>query len=111
VAGLATGGLGLMLCLRFFGPDFFTGLLAPRVYSLADGYRYAFLGLEPMQIPLLVCILGAILVRDRYARFFLMYLCVALPIGIIQAEPVAGVAINAVFRSAICRRRLALDIP
>src|SRR6266700_3868936 len=96
MAGLATGGLGLMLCFAFFGPDFFTGMLAPRVYSLTDGYRYALLGLEPMKIPLFLSVLSAILVRDRYARFFLMYLCVALPIGIIQRTG-AGVAINAVF--------------
>ena len=99
-AGLITGILGLAACFAAYGSDFFTSLLAPRVYSIVNGYRYGLTSLEPMEVPLIVFALGAILLRDRYAKFFLFLACVALPIGLIQRTG-AGVAINSVFEVII----------
>ncbi|HMI96472.1 MAG TPA: glycosyltransferase family 39 protein [Micropepsaceae bacterium] len=99
-AGLLTGALGLAACFAVFGSDFFTGLLAPRSYSVVDGYRYGLSYLEPMEVPLLVFALGAIILRDRYMTFFLLLVCVALPLGLIQRTG-EGVAINAMFELLI----------
>src|SRR5258706_1324146 len=99
-AGLVTGALGLALCFAYFGPDFFTGLLAPRIYSLVDGYRYGLTSLEPLEIPLFVFALGAIILRDRYTKLFLLLVCVALPIVLIERTG-QGVAINSVFEVVI----------
>jgi hypothetical protein len=99
-AGLVTGGLGLAACYAAFGPDFFSGLLAPRTYSAIDGYRYGLAYLEPMEIPLVIFALGAIVLRDRYAKFFLLLASVALPLGLIERTG-AGVAINSVFEVVI----------
>jgi hypothetical protein len=99
-AGLITGALGLTACFAVFGSDFFTGLLAPRSYSVVDGYRYGLSYLEPMEVPLLVFALGAIILRDRYMTFFLLLVCVALPLGLIQRTG-EGVAINAMFELLI----------
>jgi hypothetical protein len=70
------------------------------MYSVVDGYRYELTYLEPMEIPLLIVALSGILLRDRYATFFLFWVCVALPIGLIQRTG-AGVAINSVFEVVI----------
>ena len=99
-AGLVTGSLGLALCFAYFGPDFFTGLLAPRVYSVVTVYRNGLSFLEPMEIPLIIVALGAIILRDCYAQFFLIYLCAAVSIGLIQGAG-AGVGINAMFEVLI----------
>src|SRR5258706_14696386 len=99
-AGLVTGALGLILCFAAYGPDFFTGLLAPRVYSLIDGYRYGLTSLVPMEIPLLVFVLGAIMLRDRYTKLFLLWMCVGLPIGLFERTG-QGVAINSMFEVLI----------
>ena len=99
-AGLATGVLGLTACFVAFGPDFFTGLLAPRTYSVIDGYRYGLAYLQPMEIPLAIFALGAIVLKDRYAKFFLLWASVALPVGLIQRTG-AGVAVNSMFEVLI----------
>ena len=99
-AGLFVGALGLVACFAAFGSDFFTGLLAPRTYSVIDGYRYGLAYLQPMEIPLVIFALGAIVLRDRYANFFLLLVSVALPIGLIQRTG-AGVAINSMFEVLI----------
>jgi hypothetical protein len=99
-AGLVTGALGLILCFAVYGPDFFTGLLAPRVYSLIDGYRFGLMSLVPMEIPLLVFVLGAIMLRDRYTKLFLLWVCVGLPIGLFERMG-EGVAVNSMFEVLI----------
>lgn len=99
-AGLMTGALGLAVCFAAFGSDFFAGLLAPREYSIVDGYRYGVTYLEPMGIPVLVFTLGAIILRDRYTKLFLLWLCVGLPIGLIELTG-AGVSVNAMFEVLI----------
>lgn len=98
-AGVICGAAGLTVCRIAFGPDFITGLLAPRLYGLTIGYQKVFRWLMPMQVPLAFTALAlARSIRDRYGVLFALYTGVALLIGSVAAAG-DGVNVNAMFEA------------
>jgi hypothetical protein len=100
-AGLLTGGLGLACCLLAFGSDFLTGLRAPRQYLPVRGWRHAVEWLFPMQLPILLAMLGAMLDRDnRITMLFAGYLVIAIVLACLLTGG-AGVNFNLMFEVVI----------
>ncbi len=100
-AGLVTGGIGLTCCVLAFGPDFLSSLHAPRQYLPVRGWRHAVEWLFPMQLPILLGVLGAVLDRDnRYTMLFAGYLVIAIVLACLLTGG-AGVNFNLMFEVVI----------
>ena len=100
-AGLVTGGIGLACCVFAFGPDFLSSLHAPRQYLPVRGWRHAIEWLFPMQLPILLAVLGAVLDRDnRITMLFAGYLVIAIVLACLLAGG-AGVNFNLMFEVVI----------
>jgi hypothetical protein len=101
VAGVATGALGLATCLAAFGPDFISSLLAPRQYIPARAWRHAVEWLMPIELPVLLAFLGAVVDRgNRATVLFSLYLLIALGLAWLLAGG-AGVNFNLMFEVVI----------
>jgi hypothetical protein len=100
-AGLLTGGAALA-CFRFaFGPDFLSSMLSPREYVASRILDYPMRRLLPMQIPLLLATLGAVLDRDnRYTALFVGYLVTSIVLAglLVGGE---GVSVNVMFEVVV----------
>jgi hypothetical protein len=100
-AGLVTGGVGLGCCVLAFGLDFLSSLQAPRQYLPVRGWRHAVEWLFPMQLPILLGLLGAVLDRDnRTTMLFAGYLVVAIVLACLLTGG-AGVNFNLMFEVVI----------
>jgi hypothetical protein len=100
-AGILTGGIGLACCRLAFGPEFLSSLDAPRQYLPVRGWRHAVEWLFPMQLPILLAVLGAVLDRDnRTTMLFVGYLLVAIVLACVLAGG-AGVNFNLMFEVVI----------
>ena len=100
-AGVATGAVGLAVCLAAFGHDFTSGLLAPRRYVPERAWRHALEWLMPIQVPVLLAFLGATIDRsNRYTLLFTLYLLIALGLAWLLAGGF-GVNFNLMFEVVI----------
>jgi hypothetical protein len=100
-ACLATGALGLAACLAAFGPDFIPSLLAPRQYIPERAWRHAVEWLMPIELPVLLAFLAAIVDRgNRATVLFSLYLLIALGLAWALAGG-AGVNFNLMFEVTI----------
>jgi hypothetical protein len=100
-AGAATGALGLAACLAAFGLDFISSLLAPRQYIPARAWRHAVEWLMPIELPVLLAFLGAVIDRkNRATVLFSLYLLIALGLAWLLAGG-AGVNFNLMFEVVI----------
>jgi hypothetical protein len=96
-AGMLTAGVGLACCLFAFGPEFLTSLGAPRQYLPVRGWRHAVEWLFPMQLPILLAVLGAVIDREnRTTMLFAGYLLIAVVLACLFAGG-AGVNFNLMF--------------
>ena len=106
-AGLA--GAGLAASVAGFGPEFIAGLSLPRQTSLSGAVGKMLRWLLPLELPCALATLPAVLVRVRrddstarhpsdraYAAFVLIYVLVALAIGLAGAAPL-GTNYNMIF--------------
>ena len=100
-AGILTGVVGLACCRLVFGRDFLTSLNASRQYLPARGWRHAVEWLFPMQLPILLGMLGAVLDRqNRTTVLFAGYLLIAIVLACLLAGG-AGVNFNLMFEVVI----------
>jgi hypothetical protein len=100
-AGAAAGALGLAACLAAFGPDFVSSLLAPRQYIPARAWRHAVTWLMPIEVPVLLAFLGAVIDREnRATALFFLYLLIALGLAWLLAGG-SGVNFNLMFEVVI----------
>ena len=100
-AGILAGGVGLACCLLAFGPDFLTSLRAPRQYLPVRGWRHALEWLAPMQLPVLLALLGAVIDRqNRTTMLFATYLLVAIVLACLLTGG-DGVNFNLMFEVVI----------
>jgi hypothetical protein len=100
-AGIVTAGVGLACCRLAFGPEFLSSLDAPRQYLPVRGWRHAVEWLFPMQLPILLAVLGAVLDRDnRTTTLFAGYLLIAVVLACALAGG-AGVNFNLMFEVVI----------
>jgi hypothetical protein len=100
-AGVLIGGVGLASSRFAFGPEFLSSLGAPRQYLPVRGWRHAVEWLFPMQLPILLAVLGAVLDRDnRTTTLFAGYLLIAVVLACVLAGG-AGVNFNLMFEVVI----------
>jgi len=100
-AGILTGGIGLACCRLAFGPDFLTSLHAPRQYLPVRGWRHVVEWLFPMQLPILLAMLGAVIDREnRTTTLFAGYLLIAIVLACLLTSG-AGVNFNLMFEVVI----------
>jgi hypothetical protein len=100
-AGVLTGGVGLAGGLLAFGPEFLTSLSAPRQYLPVRAWRHAVEWVSPLQLPILLAVLGAVIDREcRYTMLFAGYLLIALVLACLLAGG-AGVNFNLMFEVVI----------
>lgn len=85
-AGIVFAGLGLVVCRSGFGPDFVTGLLAGRQYSWQHLRRVSQYALTSMTALLVIAaILPVARPPGRLWRFSLIYVAVAIGVGVISS--------------------------
>jgi hypothetical protein len=100
-AGMLTAGAGLACCLLAFGPEYLTGLNTPRQYLPVRAWRHAVEWLFPMQLPILLAVLGAVIDREnRYTMLFAGYLLIAVVLACLLAGG-ASVNFNIMFEVVI----------
>ncbi len=100
-AGMLTAGVGLACCLYAFGPDFLTSLNAPRQYLPVRGWRHAVEWLFPLQLPIVLAVLAAVIDRNnRTTKLFASYLGIAIVLACVLAGG-AGVNFNLMFEVVI----------
>jgi hypothetical protein len=100
-AGILAGVIGLACCLLAFGPDFVSSLRAARQYMPVRGWRHALEWLAPMQLPVLLGLLGAVLDHEnRTTTLFATYLVVAIVLACLLAGG-DGVNFNLMFEVVI----------
>jgi hypothetical protein len=101
IAGIVAGGIGLACCRLAFGPEFLTSLNTPRQYVPVRGWRHAVEWLFPMQLPLLLAMLGAVLDRNnRHTMLFAGYLLTAVVLACLLTGG-DGVNFNLMFEVVI----------
>ncbi len=99
--GILAGGIGLACCRLAFGPEFLTSLNAPRRYLPTRGWRHAVEWLFPMQLPILLAMLGAVLDRgNRATTLFAFYLLIAIVLACLLTGG-DGVNFNLMFEVVI----------
>lgn len=97
---LLSAGL-FYLFAGLFGPNFTSGLLAPRHYALARAFRWTMPNLTPI-LPLMVfAVMPAFLLKPgRFAILFALYVGMAAAIGALELGG-DGTGINALFEIVI----------
>lgn len=101
VALMLAGAAGLACCRIAFGPDFLSSLAGPRQYLPTRGWRHAVEWLFPMQLPVVMAVLGAVIGRDdRISLLWLGYLLIAVALACALAGG-AGVNFNVMFEVVI----------
>jgi len=100
-AGIAAGAIGFAASLAAFGMDFISSLLTPRQYIPVRAWRHAIEWLMPIQLPVLLAFLGAVIDRkNRATMLFSLYLLIALGLAWLLAGG-AGVNFNLMFEVVI----------
>ena len=80
-----------------FGSDFITGVIAPRRFIPAVGYRSFLQWLSPMTPLLMLSVLPPLVAgRNLWSTFFVMYVVISVIVGCIEA-PGSGVGPNAIY--------------
>jgi hypothetical protein len=99
--GIGAGLCGLLAARLAFGPEFITGMMSPRVYSLTLAARQALDWIGPMKPLLVLAAIPVVLYpRDRVALLFGGYAVSGVLVGCIAAAG-SGTAYNSMFEVVI----------